>query len=204
MRFVGVDAHIDPLRLAFNMERRGGRLCAAVRGAGALRMREVVRPYIRLDTSRISYVKYSTGVHVTKRIAYRAMWKPDLAVARKGVRSTERGTTIRKMERLVFPRVSAIERVQCPFLPYLFPQEGKDMVAGGTVAVSPQKQHCGAIAEAPRAYGADNLRTPCAKISRILRTRSLRACGAACAQRAQNRHHSSGVTKLRPSGAENY
>ena len=39
MRFVGVDAHIDPLRLAFNMERRGGRLCAAVSDEGALRMR---------------------------------------------------------------------------------------------------------------------------------------------------------------------
>ena len=122
----------------------------------------------------------------------------------KGVRSTDGVTKKRTTERIVFPRVSAIERVQRPFLPYLFPQEGKDMVAEGTVAVSPQKQHCGAIAEAPRACGADNLRTPCAKIPRILRTRSLRACGAACAQRAQNRHPSSGVTKLRPSGAENY
>ena len=28
--FVGVDAHIDPLLLAFNRERRGGRLRAAV------------------------------------------------------------------------------------------------------------------------------------------------------------------------------
>ena len=39
MRLVGVDAHIDPLLLAFSKARRGGRPRAAVRGAGALRMR---------------------------------------------------------------------------------------------------------------------------------------------------------------------
>ena len=33
--------------------------------------------------------------------------------------------------------------LQRPFLPYLFPQEGKDMVAEGTVTASLQEQHFG-------------------------------------------------------------
>ena len=57
---------------------------------------------------RISYVKYSTGANITTNTAYPAMRKPDSAVARKGVRTTERGTTTRKTERIVFLRVSAI------------------------------------------------------------------------------------------------
>ena len=39
MRLVGVDAHIDPLLLAFGKERRGGRPRAAVSAEGALWMR---------------------------------------------------------------------------------------------------------------------------------------------------------------------
>ena len=66
---------------------------------------------------------------------FRAFRKPDSTVARQGVRTTDGVTEIRTTERIVFPRVSAIERVQRPFLPYLFPQEGKDMVAEGTVTV---------------------------------------------------------------------
>ena len=42
-----------------------------------------VRPYIRLDKSRISYVKYSTGANVTTYIVRRAMRKPDSTVARR-------------------------------------------------------------------------------------------------------------------------
>ena len=41
--------------------------------------------FIRLKMSRISYVKYSTGANGTIRKIYRAVRKPDLAVARKGV-----------------------------------------------------------------------------------------------------------------------
>ena len=45
----------------------------------------VVRPYVRSDTSRLPYVKYSTGANVTTRTLYRAMQKPDSTVARQGV-----------------------------------------------------------------------------------------------------------------------
>ena len=52
----------------------------------------VVRPYIRSGMSRISYVKYSTGAHVTTRIFYRALREPDSTVARRafGLRKAER------------------------------------------------------------------------------------------------------------------
>ena len=88
------------------------------------------------DTPRISYVKYLTGADKTTRTTNRALRKPDLTVARQGVRTTESGTITRTTERPVFLRVSAISRPQRPFLPYLFPQEGKDMVAEGTVTAS--------------------------------------------------------------------
>ena len=67
-----------------------------------------VRPYIRSEMYRISYVKYSTGANVTTRTLYRAMQKPDSTVARKGVRTTESVTEIRTTERYAFSRVSAI------------------------------------------------------------------------------------------------
>ena len=49
-----------------------------------------------LRLSRLPYVKYSTGANITTRIFYRALRKPDLTVARQGVRTTERGTEIRR------------------------------------------------------------------------------------------------------------
>jgi len=43
---------------------------------------------------------------------------------------TQNGTT------RLFRRVSAIKTFQSPFLPYLFPQEGKDMARGAADAAS--------------------------------------------------------------------
>ena len=72
------------------------------------------------DTPRISYVKYSTGANKTTRTVYRAVRKPDLTVARQGVRSTERGTITRTTKRTVFLRASAISRLQALFSPPSF------------------------------------------------------------------------------------
>ena len=58
------------------------------------------------------------------------------------------------MEQHAFSRVSAISASCASFLHTFFWQDRKKYAAGGTVAVSPQEWHCGAIAEAFRAFGA--------------------------------------------------
>ena len=88
-----------------------------------------------LRLSRLPYVKYSTGANVTIRTVYRALRKPDSTTARRAFLdhrcndNTHNGTTrlFARQRYFVFQR---------PFLPYLFPQEGKDMVAEGTVTAS--------------------------------------------------------------------
>ena len=84
-----------------------------------------------LHLFRLPYVKYSTGANGEIRKIYRAVRKPNLTVARKGVRTTERETITRTTKRHAFLRVSAISRPQHSFLHHLFSCERKDGAAGG-------------------------------------------------------------------------
>ena len=59
---------------------------------------------------RISYVKYSTGAHVTKYFCAPCAAETQFYGRPKGVRTTERETKIRKISRYAFSRVSAISR----------------------------------------------------------------------------------------------
>ena len=63
---------------AYRTDRRGSR--NTLRCSRADR---VVRPYVRSETCRILYVKYSTGTNLAIRDIYRALRKPDSSVARR-------------------------------------------------------------------------------------------------------------------------
>ena len=67
----------------------------------------------------------------------------------KGVRTTETKRQNAKWNDLLFRRDSAISRPQRPFLPYLFPQEGKDMARGAADAASQTAPRLRRIRDAP-------------------------------------------------------
>ena len=130
-----------------------------------------------LHLFRLPYVKYSTGANLTPRTVYRALRKPDSTVARQGVRTTDGVTEIRTTERIVFPRVSAIERILRLFFAYFFLARQKK--------VCRRRHSCGVTAkmESPVNPG---------KSPRILRMRSLRVLRA----RLVPSGHKNGVTSF--------
>ena len=81
---------------------------------------------------RLPYVKYSTGADRTTHTAYRAIGKPDSTVARRAFLEGRAIGEWHAESKCLFC-ASALFGVQRSFLPYLFPQEGKDMARGAAV-----------------------------------------------------------------------
>ncbi len=86
----------------------------------------------RTSIVRIPYVKYSTGANETARTAHRALGKPNRTAARRAFLT---GSAIGEWqaEAKCFSARQRYFASQRPFLPYLFPQEGKDMARGAAV-----------------------------------------------------------------------
>ena len=99
-------------------------------------MRDAQRSPCKEEAFRLPYVKYSTGTNEATRTVYRALGKPDQAAARRAFLAGRAIGEWHAETKCFFRRVSAISRLQRPFLPYLFPQEGKDMARGAADAAS--------------------------------------------------------------------
>ena len=124
---------------------------APARGCGSMWASTPTR-LIRSDTFRISYVKYSTGAHVTIRTAYRALRKPDLTVARRAFLDHRCNEKTHNETKCFFARKRYFASC-ASFLHTFFWQDRKKYARGATVAVAQKTRHCGAIAEVSRASG---------------------------------------------------